>query len=471
METKNKASRPERFSNLLPGNVRTGRLFQTTFRTMLCLISCLLLTAVSAQTSISLAFTALNNQAFIPLDSIRVINLTHPGDTILYYPDTTLMLTYVTAVPDNNYTTENQLVLKLTGANPYGDRTELTLSVPAAGQAAVIIRDATGMQITQWCGQLAEGMHTLTVKGGIAGIYFLHVQTGGASISLPLVCTGSAGSAAPEIRLNSGFSTPATISKNSLILNDFWFCPGDELRCIGFADSLESAFNIAPQASAEYAFQFAFAIPCPGADSVLYEGQWYHTVQIFSQCWMAQNLNVGVKINAPAAQTNNGIIEKYCLSNNANSCLTYGGVYKWDEMMQYTAQAGAQGICPAGWHIPSDHDFQILAGAVDSYYPIGHPVWSSVGNVGNDCGYNLKSVSGWNNNGNGCNMYGFNVIPGGFWYYTGNWAGGSLYTVFFSSTMTSAQDALTYGLSWMWNDIGREPREKANGMPVRCIKD
>ena len=58
--------------------------------------------------------------------------------------------------------------------------------------------------------------------------------------------------------------------------------------------------------------------------------------------------------------TNNGIIEKYCYDNDPVNCATYGGLYQWDEMMQYTTQQGTQGICPAGWHLPTDAEWTIL---------------------------------------------------------------------------------------------------------------
>jgi hypothetical protein len=37
-------------------------------------------------------------------------------------------------------------------------------------------------------------------------------------------------------------------------------------------------------------------------------------------------------------------------------CL-YGSLYQWSEMMQYTTQQGAQGICPPGWRLPVDEDW------------------------------------------------------------------------------------------------------------------
>jgi uncharacterized protein (TIGR02145 family) len=76
-----------------------------------------------------------------------------------------------------------------------------------------------------------------------------------------------------------------------------------------------------------------------------------------------QNLNIGTMINNAVNQTNNSIIEKYCYGYNAANCAIYGGLYQWDEIMIYTASSnanpsGRQGICPTGWHIPSDAEWR-----------------------------------------------------------------------------------------------------------------
>jgi uncharacterized protein (TIGR02145 family) len=95
-------------------------------------------------------------------------------------------------------------------------------------------------------------------------------------------------------------------------------------------------------------------------DSVYYGGQWYTTVQIGTQCWMAENLNIGIQVPGATGQTNNGTIEKHCYLNVADSCTIYGGLYQWDEMMAYSTAEGARGICPAGWHIPSASQWDVL---------------------------------------------------------------------------------------------------------------
>ncbi|MDR3668834.1 MAG: FISUMP domain-containing protein, partial [Ignavibacteriaceae bacterium] len=70
---------------------------------------------------------------------------------------------------------------------------------------------------------------------------------------------------------------------------------------------------------------------CKGIDIVNYSGQKYTTVQIGNQCWLKENLNVGVMINGSSEQTNNGIIEKYCYQNDPANCIKYGGLYQWNE--------------------------------------------------------------------------------------------------------------------------------------------
>ena len=86
----------------------------------------------------------------------------------------------------------------------------------------------------------------------------------------------------------------------------------------------------------------------------------YDTVLIGSQCWMAENLNVGTMVSGTTTMTNNPVIEKYCYQNLDSNCIQDGGLYQWEEAMQYTTVEGAQGICPAGWHIPAESDWQTL---------------------------------------------------------------------------------------------------------------
>jgi uncharacterized protein (TIGR02145 family) len=92
-------------------------------------------------------------------------------------------------------------------------------------------------------------------------------------------------------------------------------------------------------------------------------GKYYNTVELGGTCWMAQNLNYGNMIDALEDQSDNGVPEKYCYSNNPGLCETYGALYQWREMMQYTTTEGTRGICPEGWHLPSSTEWTNLINA------------------------------------------------------------------------------------------------------------
>ena len=100
------------------------------------------------------------------------------------------------------------------------------------------------------------------------------------------------------------------------------------------------------------------------------DGNVYNTLKIGTQCWMKQNMRVGTRINVAGNQSNNSIIEKYCYADTASNCTTNhpnqpdGGLYQWNEAMQYSSTPGAQGICPAGWHIPTHDQFTTLERSV-----------------------------------------------------------------------------------------------------------
>ena len=102
-----------------------------------------------------------------------------------------------------------------------------------------------------------------------------------------------------------------------------------------------------------------------GESKVSYGGKNYNTVLIGAQCWLKENLDIGTMIISSQNSTDNSIIEKYCYGNNPANCTTYGGLYQWNEAMQYGTTSMAQGICPTGWHIPTYEEFQTLIVAVN----------------------------------------------------------------------------------------------------------
>lgn len=90
------------------------------------------------------------------------------------------------------------------------------------------------------------------------------------------------------------------------------------------------------------------------------DSQSYPTVLIGGKCWMAANLNIGTQLTGATNPTDNSEIEKYCYGDDSGNCDIYGGLYQWNETMGYSTTESAQGICPTGWHIPSDEEVKQL---------------------------------------------------------------------------------------------------------------
>ncbi len=134
------------------------------------------------------------------------------------------------------------------------------------------------------------------------------------------------------------------------------------------------------------------------------DGLSYNTIKIGTQCWMAENLNTGLRIDSTVSQTNNGTIEKYCFHDNPDNCTIYGGMYAWNEVMQYSNTPGAMGICPSGWHIPDSTEFRTLTNflggegvtglAGDKMKETGTAHWNSPNTGTNESGFTARGA-GW----------------------------------------------------------------------------
>ena len=147
-----------------------------------------------------------------------------------------------------------------------------------------------------------------------------------------------------------------------------------------------------------------------------YNGQDYSTTQIDGQCWLAENLNIGNSITSDNKPSDDGVIEKYCYDDDDSNCSTYGGLYLWNEAMQYSNEEGSQGICPSGWHIPRETDIDKMINELktNSYYYCrgsedfiakslaGQSYWS---NTNGEC--EVGYILGLNNSS------GFNALPTG----------------------------------------------------------
>lgn len=384
------------------------------------LISAFVITVAMAsgqRPTMELTFTAENNGLYVQLESIKVMNRTQGGDTVLYWPDTVLSI-YFVGIPEINKT-EKLFQVFQNYPNPVADQTTVSLFIPEKDQVNLIVTDILGRMLLNTDRVLEKGAHSFLFTPGSGSLFFFTAQWRGnsSSIKIQQAYSHSIGGISLDY-IGSETSSPQL--KAAADIQSFSFNLGDDLLYIVYADTLQSGMLDAPEASESYTFQFATNIPCPGMPTVDYEGQIYNTIQVFSQCWLKENLNVGWMIQGIGNMGDNGTIEKYCYNDKQDSCTKYGGLYQWNEMMQYTTQQGTQGICPPGWHLPSDEEWKVLEGSVDKQYGIGDPEWDlAPGDRGNDAGTNLKTISGWFDGGNGTDHFGFAGMPGGYQLWGG----------------------------------------------------
>jgi uncharacterized protein (TIGR02145 family) len=193
--------------------------------------------------------------------------------------------------------------------------------------------------------------------------------------------------------------------------------------------------------------------------SVAYEGKNYKTVVIGAQAWMAENLNY----NASGSK---------CYDNQESYCDKYGRLYDWATAMgissvynsSYNPSASTKyrGVCPSGWHIPNDGEWEML---------IDYAGGSSV------AGNRLRATSGWNNGGNGTDTYGFSALPGGVCWPDDAGSGyhfsdaGSYGGYWWSATEGNSYAAYRRRMIYGDADVGRGNDDKTILLSVRCLND
>ena len=205
----------------------------------------------------------------------------------------------------------------------------------------------------------------------------------------------------------------------------------------------------------------------------------YKTVKIGDQVWMAENLNFD------PGQGGSGDAKydwSWCHNNKAEHCDVAGRFYTWaaaidsvklatdaDKTMDcgYGKECGLdsagsatliQGICPDGWHLPNNGEWNSL--------------FTAVGGSGK-AGTILKSQTGWYGNGNGTDAFGFTALSVGRSYSYASFDFDGLYAYFWSATENDSSYAYGMYLYYRGDDVGAGLFDsyKNYGFSVRCVKD
>ena len=199
------------------------------------------------------------------------------------------------------------------------------------------------------------------------------------------------------------------------------------------------------------------------------DGKVYRTVEIGDQVWMAENLNYSDSVKTPSLKGHS-----LCYRSNAEYCDVAGRLYFWAAAIDSVKLANdadnpldcgygkictlpdtVYGICPPGWHLPSNVDWETLLTAVGGQ--------STAGKL-------LKSQVGWNDDGNGTDAFGFSALPAAGWFSNGFQYDGN-YTSFWSASENGTSSAYCLDLLYDRENASPVTSSKAFGHSVRCVKD
>jgi uncharacterized protein (TIGR02145 family) len=150
------------------------------------------------------------------------------------------------------------------------------------------------------------------------------------------------------------------------------------------------------------------------------DGYNYTTVSIGTQCWMAENLAYLPEVSPPSVYSDADPYyyvygysgTEVAAAKATANYTTYGVLYNWSAAMNGSASSsanpsGVRGVCPVGWHLPSDAEWKQL----EMFLGLS-PADAEIANWRGTHAPQLKTIDGWNSN-NGTNTSGFSALPGG----------------------------------------------------------
>jgi uncharacterized protein (TIGR02145 family) len=206
-------------------------------------------------------------------------------------------------------------------------------------------------------------------------------------------------------------------------------------------------YNVNNQVDSVIFYKPTIKEPTSGTFTDARDGNVYNWVKIGNQVWMAENLNY-----TPVGGNS------WCYNNITTNCNTLGRLYDWATIMNgdlsSTANpSGVKGVCPTGWHLPSDAEWTQL----ENYVGV------------EAAGYKLKATSGWWPS-DGTDEFGFKALPGGVYYMDGIFEG-LLDGFWWSATEASSSTAMIRSLFYTDYVLGIGSSNKGYGYSVRCVRD
>lgn len=442
--------------------------------------------------TMELTFTAHNNGQYVPLDSIFVENLTLGGDTTLYAPDTVLVLDYLVGIGENITIEEKTFSVSQNYPNPFKGKTKVNLYLPVKDEIKITVRDILGRELAHYENTLKQGNHTFAFFSGNQKYYLLNITGKHTSQTIKMLNAGGHMTNSEKCKIvYTGSNENVSNFKSQTAINDFGFNLGDELKFTAYAltviGNLGSAviFDI-PEMNTTYEFDIIGGLRCPEMPAITdIDGNTYNTVQIGNQCWLKENLKTATYNNGTSIPNVTDVDE---WSNSTNGAFVwYDNDVAWKDscgaLYNWYAVKNANGLCPTGWHVPSDGEWTQL---VDYVVALGFPNQiddpNAAGNALKSCRQVNSPLSGdcntslhprWNEDGthHGFDEFGFSGLPGGSREGNGNFGTIGYFGYWWSTTGSHRGFAWFRFMIYGSGGINRLGHDKKSGYSVRCLRD
>ena len=418
---------------------------------------------ITAQTTIQLTFTAEVNGIHQSLDSILVQNLTQGGDTTLYGTDTVLVLDYEIGIDDRVAVKGHQMILFPAYPNPVTHTSSIRLWLPQDAPVNLRVFDLPGRELVTYSRSLGAGEHSFTFTPGRENFYLLVVEAADQRQVQKLISL-SHGNGNSGITYTGHHPAPCAMRKGK---SAFPWVPGDDLRFEGYTALGVDIIDDDPVQSDLYTFQY---IPSPYPPGTVHCNPSNPTAIVdvtnptTGRIWMDRNL---------------GALQ---VATSSTDSMAYGDLYQWGRFADgHQCRTSAITNTLSGSNMPGHGNFILAPSSPwDWLHPQNTNLWQGVNGVNNPCpaGYrlpteaelNAERLSWGNQNAVGAFASPLKLPMAGFRNGSNGlplWVGS--YGYYWSSTVTYTTPSLVLYFSSTLASMGGSNR--ANGTPVRCIKD
>jgi uncharacterized protein (TIGR02145 family) len=412
-------------------------------------------TSIQSQ-NYQISFTASGSASSI--DSIYVENLTQ-GTTLMLNGDDVLHLVVNVGIPSFSDNQDNMLMFP----NPMTETTLLEFNSSVSGQLEAEIFSMNGTLIAKQSLSLQDGLNQIEISNLQTGFYTVMLSSADRQVSGKLISM-SHSKGKPVIRhLSSEQVFDSGDLKSTKNLVQMQYNDGERILFKAYSGNYKRVSTLLPTQNETIDFHF---IPCTDAD-----GNHYAVVTIGTQTWMAENMKYLPGVVGPGTVSNTTpcyYVYDYDGTNVAaakatTNYITYGIIYNWPAAMNGASgssanPSGVQGVCPAGWHIPSDAEWTML----NDY----------LGTIATGGKLKETGTTHWNSPNTGAtNETGFTALPGGYLYSSDDFLGISNYGLWWSCTEDNPGYIWYRGLNYNNINLGIEEYSKSVGLSVRCVKD